>query len=87
MKVLRLGITCLGAVLAGCCGMRALAGDSTPVTTSGSIAIENLNGQIAQLHDEAGVEDLLLLRARFLDDYEALDRASRMTEGRGRTAS
>lgn len=86
MKRLRSGITCLGVVLAGCCGLRASA-DSTTGTTSSSIAIENLNGQIAQLHDEAGVEDLLLVRARFLADYEALDRASRMTEGRVRTAS
>jgi tetratricopeptide (TPR) repeat protein len=87
MKRLRLVLACLGVVLVGCCGVRASASDCTPVTTSSSIAIENLNGQIAQLHDEAGVEDLLLLRARFLADYEALDRASRMTEGRGRTAS
>ncbi len=87
MKRLGLGITCLGVVLAGCCGLRGSASDSTPVTTSSTIAIENLNGQIAQLHDEPGVEDLLLVRARFLADYEALDRASRMTEGRGRTAS
>src|SRR5512147_2847237 len=85
MKRLRLVLACLGVVLVGCCGVRASASDCTPVTTSSSIAIENLNGQIAQLHDGAGVEDLLLVRARFLADYEALDRASRIAEGRGRT--
>ncbi|WP_394846293.1 hypothetical protein LZC95_02365 [Pendulispora brunnea] len=56
------------------------------VTTSSVIAIENLDRQIAQRGDEPGVEELLLARARFFADYEALDRASSMAEGRFRTA-
>jgi tetratricopeptide (TPR) repeat protein len=54
--------------------------DSAIDTTSGVIAIANLDQQIAQLRDEAGVEELLLVRSRFLADYEALDRASSLTE-------
>jgi tetratricopeptide (TPR) repeat protein len=49
------------------------------------IAIANLNQQITQLRDEAGVEELLLVRSRFLGDYEALDRASALTEDRFET--
>jgi len=59
---------------------------AAPAATSGAIAIENLDGQIAQRGDEPGVEELLLTRARFLGDYEALDRASTMAENRSRTA-
>jgi tetratricopeptide (TPR) repeat protein len=52
------------------------------VTTSSAIAVANLDGRIAWQRDEAGVEELLLVRARFLGDYEALDRASALAEGR-----
>jgi tetratricopeptide (TPR) repeat protein len=45
-------------------------------TTSGVIAIENLDWEIAQGRYEAGVEELLLARSRFLADYEALERAT-----------
>jgi tetratricopeptide (TPR) repeat protein len=70
-----------------------LAAPSTPTAatsgaTTGSIAIDNLDFQIAQPRDaagEAGIADLLLTRARFLGDYQALDRASTLTEGRGDT--
>jgi tetratricopeptide (TPR) repeat protein len=54
--------------------------DSAIDTTSGVIAIANLDQQISQLRDETGVEELLLVRSRFLADYEALDRASSLTE-------
>jgi tetratricopeptide (TPR) repeat protein len=56
--------------------------DSTVNTTSSAIAIANLDQQIRQAGDENGVEELLLLRSRFLGDYEALDRASMLGEGR-----
>lgn len=56
-------------------------------TTSSVIAIANLDQQITQLRDEAGVEELLLVRSRFLGDYEALDRASELAEGRFETRS
>lgn len=59
--------------------------DSALDTTSSVIAIVNLDQQITQLRDEAGVEELLLVRSRFLGDYEALDRASALTEGRFET--
>src|SRR5262249_44404157 len=49
------------------------------------IAVENLDQQIAQLRDESGVEELLLTRARFLADYDALDRASVLSEARVQT--
>jgi hypothetical protein len=45
-------------------------------TTSGVIAIENLDQEIALGRYEAGVEELLLARSRFLADYEALERAA-----------
>ncbi len=54
-------------------------------TTASAIAIANLNQQIAQLRDDPGVEDLLLVRSRFLGDYEALDRATELTEHRFET--
>ena len=55
-----------------------------PLTTAGTIAIANLDHQIAQLRDDAGVEDLLLARSRFLGDYDALDRAVSLAERRVR---
>jgi tetratricopeptide (TPR) repeat protein len=60
--------------------------DSAVRTTSSSIAIANLDQQIVQSRDEAGVEDLLLVRSRFLADYDALVRASSLGEGRFGTA-
>ncbi len=51
-------------------------------TTNGAIAIVNFDQQIAQVGDQADAVEPLLLRARFLGDYEALDRASAITEGR-----
>ncbi|QEE26739.1 hypothetical protein FTW19_01190 [Terriglobus albidus] len=49
-------------------------------TTAGVIAIANLDAQIAQVGTSPGVEDLLLTRARYLADYDALERASTLTE-------
>ena len=61
----------------------ALAYPPTPErhsTTAGSIAIANLDAQIASAaDDEAGVE-LLLARSRYLSDYEALDHALAIAE-------
>jgi tetratricopeptide (TPR) repeat protein len=54
-------------------------------TTASVISIANLDQQIAQLREEPGIEELLLVRSRFLGDYEALDRASRLTELRFET--
>lgn len=51
-------------------------------TTSGAIAIANLDHQIALRGDERGAEDLLLTRARFLADHDALERALALAEGR-----
>jgi tetratricopeptide (TPR) repeat protein len=56
--------------------------DSTINTTSSAIAIANLDQQIRQAGNEIGVEELLLVRSRFLGDCEALDRASALGEKR-----
>jgi tetratricopeptide (TPR) repeat protein len=56
--------------------------DSTINTTNSAIAIANLDQQIRQAGNEVGVEELLLLRSRFLADYQALNRASALGEGR-----
>jgi tetratricopeptide (TPR) repeat protein len=77
----------LATALAGCGG---LSGKPVPVpslhpTTSGAIAVANLEDQIARQGNQPGVEELLLLRARFLADDEALDRAVASTEGRSET--
>jgi len=76
----------LGVVLAACSGSnQANVVDVAHITTSGAIAVANLDHQIAQRRDEAGVEDLLLARSRFLGDHEALDRAIAIAEGRFET--
>jgi tetratricopeptide (TPR) repeat protein len=49
-------------------------------TTASTIAIANLDQQILQVGNEPGAEELLLVRSRYLGDYEALDRASRLSE-------
>jgi len=80
----------LGVVLASCGGVQdpgePAAIDATHVTTSGAIAIANLDHLIAQRGAEAGVEDLLLARSRFVGDYDALDRATAIAEARSATA-
>ena len=55
-------------------------------TTAGSIAIANLDQQIEQASGDAARMELLLERSRFLGDYAALDRASRIAERRSETA-
>lgn len=66
----------LGVLLAACTDSHGANDvEAAHVTTSGAIAIANLDHQIAQARDEAGAEELLLARSRFLSDYEALDRA------------
>ena len=56
--------------------------DSKINTTNSAVAIANLDQQIHQAGNEIGVEELLLLRSRFLGDYEALDRAGALGEER-----
>jgi tetratricopeptide (TPR) repeat protein len=69
-----------------CRGPREItAHRSTVETTNSVIAIENLDQQIAQLHDDPEVVDFLLVRSRFLADYEALDRAYSLAERRSVT--
>lgn len=77
----------LGLVVVACrIASAANVIDAPRVTTSGVIALANLDDQIAQRHDEAGLGELLLLRSRFLGDYEALDRATGIAEGHASTA-
>jgi tetratricopeptide (TPR) repeat protein len=89
MKMLRLWKALLAVVLVSMtCSAedRSEVVDSTIATTSSAIAIANLDQQIRQAGSDAGVEELLLVRSRFLGDYEALDRASALGEGRHETA-
>src|SRR5260221_7998274 len=87
MRRLRSWALGLGVVLAACSGSKAASGVEVQyLTTAGAIAIENLDQQIAQRGDEAGIEELLLVRSRFLGDYEALDRASIIAEEGSKTA-
>ncbi len=58
-----------------------------PGTTSGAIALANLAHQIAQHADEPGGHALLLARARFTADPDALDRATALTEPHSATAT
>jgi len=67
--------------LAACAGPQTFGGPTYP-TTSGAIALANLDHEIARRGDEPGVEDLLLERARFLADVDALDRAVELAEAR-----
>ena len=70
-----------------CAAYAAPVAEPSFITTSSAIAIRNLDQQIAQLGDQPGVEELLLVRQRFLSDYEALDRACALTEGRSQTSA
>lgn len=80
--------TLLAALLASAtCGASTNAIDCRPNTTSSVIAIANLYQQISQLRNDAGVEDLLLVRSRFLGDYDAMDRASSLGENRFATGA
>jgi tetratricopeptide (TPR) repeat protein len=72
------------AVALGAGGGSTLPG-VVPPTTSGAIALLNLDQQIGRQRDEPGSEELLLLRARFLADDAALDQAVASTERRHRT--
>lgn len=69
------------AMAAGCavaiaCAAGAAAAERGVSTTSGAIAIANLDHQIEQARDDDGRIELLLSRARYLGDYGALDRAA-----------
>jgi tetratricopeptide (TPR) repeat protein len=85
MKMLRLLKAFFAVALAStACGAKNGSNvvDSTINTTNSAIAIANLDQQIRQAGTEVGVEELLLLRSRFLADYQALNRASALGEGR-----
>ncbi len=58
----------------------APAAAGTRATTDGAIAVVNLDSQISRLRDEGEVIELLLVRARFLADYDALERAVALSE-------
>jgi tetratricopeptide (TPR) repeat protein len=64
------------------CTWAFAATDNDITTTAGTIAIANLDHLIAQHGDEGDIVELLLFRSRFLGDYEALDRATRIVENR-----
>ena len=81
-------ITAGFAMIVFVCGAKAIfASEPVRTTTNGAIAIANLDQQIAQLRDEPEVVELLLIRSRFLGDYQALERASAIAEARSTTAS
>jgi len=88
MRILRLWKALVAIVLASTtCSAKngSNVADSTINTTNSAIAIANLDQQIHQAGNEIGVEELLLVRSRFLGDYEALDRASALGEERNAT--
>lgn len=88
MRILLFWKAFLAVVLASTiCSARdaSIVPDSTINTTSSAIAFANLDQQIHQAGNEIGAEELLLVRSRFLADYEALDRASELGEGRYET--
>ncbi len=79
----RLGSSLIGIVISLSLQASAIGeghADTIRETTAGVIAIANLDAQIAQVGNLPGVEDLLLARARYLADYDALERASTLTE-------
>ncbi|MGO4213241.1 tetratricopeptide repeat protein [Terriglobus sp. 2YAB30_2] len=79
----RLGFSLIGVVIGLSLQTSAIGegrADIARETTAGVIAIANLDAQIAQIGNLPGVEDLLLARARYLADYDALERASALTE-------
>lgn len=83
MRLLAAGVLGLGVTIAGCPAAReGIDVEALYATTSGVIAIENLDQEIAQGRYEAGVEELLLARSRFLADYDALERAAILGEDR-----
>jgi hypothetical protein len=49
-------------------------------TTSGSIALENLEFQISQHAADPAADELWLMRARYLADYDALERGARAAD-------
>ncbi|TKR30125.1 tetratricopeptide repeat protein [Luteimonas gilva] len=69
-----------GCVVAIACARGAVAAEDGVSTTSGAIAIANLDHQIAQANDDGSRIELLLARARYLGDYAALDRAVAVAE-------
>lgn len=65
----------------------APASETTRSTTAGPIAIANLDHLIARQGGDAAVVDLLLERARFLGDHDALQRATVLAEAHSTTAA
>jgi tetratricopeptide (TPR) repeat protein len=71
--------------LAWACATAALADERA--STSGDIALANLDGLIAQASGEPGAVDLMLLRGQFLADHETLDRVAALTEANEQDAA
>lgn len=67
----------LAASLLACAfAVHAEAHDPAHDTTSGAIALENLQFQIAQHGADPAADELWLMRARYVADYDALDRGA-----------
>ena len=78
----------LGALAAACFGSGSgWSREATHLTTSSTIAIANLDAEIARSGSDPGAVEVLLARSRFLADYGALDRAVTLAEPRSATAA
>lgn len=60
---------------------------TAPSTTAGAVALANLDHLIDRQGNDATAVDLLLERARFLGDHEALQRATVLAEAHSTTAA
>jgi hypothetical protein len=78
----RLGICLLAAALLA----RGAVASDVP-TTSGAIALANLDQLIAQHDGDAGDDELWLMRARYLADYAALDRGATFADAAANDAA
>ena len=67
-------------IAALCFVVQSAAFAAPPPTTSGAIAIANLDHQLAQAREPASRIELLLARSRFLADYDALEEAVALAE-------
>lgn len=65
-------------MLVGVCATHSA--EARPATTSGAIAIANLDYQLTQPNDAASRIELLLAKSRFEGDYDALDEAAALAE-------
>jgi tetratricopeptide (TPR) repeat protein len=61
-----------------------VAGAGEVPTTDGAIALDNLDHLIAQRVDDAAVDELWLMRARYVADYDALERGAAFADAPAR---